>query len=41
MSPSVGIEIEEIAPREDLRLNDFRVHIEVLVKRNKPINFII
>lgn len=35
-----GYEYVEIPPSEDKRLNDYRVHVEVLIKRNKPINFI-
>ena len=34
-----GYEDAEISSSEDRRLNDYKVHIEVLIKRNPPINF--
>jgi len=36
----LGFEQTEISSSEDKRLNDYKVHIEVLIKRNPPINFI-
>lgn len=35
-----GFEAREIPEQEDRRLNDFRVHIEILIRREPPINFI-
>lgn len=34
-----GLEETEISNEEDKRLNDYRVHIEILIKKNRPINY--
>jgi hypothetical protein len=36
----LGFEETEIPSSEDTRLNDFRVHVEVLIRKGRPINFI-